>query len=66
MWSADQLLAEVSRGSWVLSSATWRDLSDDAAHDGPHALWSAVVARDGAVSAAAADAAAATTNAILS
>ena len=66
VWSADQLLAEVSRGSWVLSSATWRDLSDDAAHDGPHALWSAVVARDGAVSAAAADAAAATTNAILS
>ena len=58
VWSSDQLLAEVSRGSWVLTPATWRDLAVKAtaapSHDEgvPHALWADVVARPDTVAAA--------------
>ena len=40
IWSTDQLLAEISRGSWVLTRATWDDV---AAAPRPGDLWEDVV-----------------------
>ena len=46
VWSTDQLLAEVSRGSWALAPAQWSDAS--AAADSRN-LWGDVLAREAAV-----------------
>ena len=43
VWSTDQLLAEVSRGSWALSPSKWSDAS--AVADSRN-LWGDVVARE--------------------
>ena len=42
VWSADQLLAEISRGSWVLAPAAWGDASASS-----ETAWRDVVARRG-------------------
>lgn len=46
VWSTDQLLAEVSRGSWALAPAQWSDASAAADSRG---LWGDVVAREAAL-----------------
>ena len=46
VWSTDQLLAEVSRGSWALSPSKWSDASAAADSRG---LWGDVVAREAAL-----------------
>ena len=46
VWSTDQLLAEVSRGSWALSPARWSDASAAADSRG---LWGDVLARETAL-----------------
>ena len=46
VWSTDQLLAEVSRGSWALAPAQWSDAS--AAADSRN-LWGDVLAREAAL-----------------
>ena len=46
VWSTDQLLAEVSRGSWALAPARWSDASAAADSRG---LWGDVLAREAAL-----------------
>ena len=49
VWSTDQLLAEVSRGSWALAPARWSDASAAADSRG---LWGDVLGARGRVAAA--------------
>lgn len=46
VWSTEQLLAEVSRGSWALSPAQWPDASATAES---RRLWGEIVVRDSAL-----------------